>query len=125
MNGGDQHPHTVMQELCDRIREMWQLANDEHPPEFESGAAGRPSMPAAPPDPDSLAHILWYKDNRNRLPKESFQLSAGKYITSTEQFYRALDDEIAAYPNGIRAHVIGQDLLQLRGHVEGRIPSRP
>ena len=44
--------------------------------------------------------ISWFRENRDRLPPEPFDLRPGERILNPERFYAALETDIAAGPTG-------------------------
>lgn len=66
------------------------------------------------PDPVNEELIRWFSDNRGRLPTEPYRLTPWQNIVNPTRFYEALTNDIAAYPDGPRSHVIGEDLRSLR-----------
>ena len=73
-----------------------------------------PHPPYKSADPETVALIEWFNGANEQLPKEPFQLAPEKKIIHPDRFYQSLRAQIALYPNGVRAHVIGDDLRNLR-----------
>lgn len=68
-------------------------------------------------DPDTEVLIAWFHEMRARLPAKPFHLTPWQRIVNPMRFYDALVMDIAAYPHGLRSHIIGEDLRHLREHI--------
>lgn len=68
-----------------------------------------------------ISLIEWYRANRSALPLESYQLSAGVYVSNPSKFYTQLDREIENGYQGPRARTgaLQDDLEKLKSKLEG------
>ncbi len=58
--------------------------------------------------------IVWFHENRDRLPQSSFQVRQGVVITSPGRFFSSLDNDIEAGPSHPRNVGLVADLEDLR-----------
>jgi hypothetical protein len=90
-------------------------------------AAPRPASPTSAPEtvnwPSDVAELVgWFQAIRERLPAYRFALRVGQVVVDVRGFCDALQADIDAGPEGLRARrggLIG-DLIDLRRVVEGR-----
>lgn len=71
-------------------------------------------------DLDVVKDILWYKNNRGRIPAAPFSICSGVTVVDRDKFLANIDGDIEAGPAGPRAHTgaIQSDLIALRRIVE-------